>query len=537
MKSLTPGVWVDGVTAALAAGALGSAVVVQAVLGTVEGSLSVVATNLAYPLGDVLLLSLIVGAFTLTRWRPGRVWLLLGASLAVSALADSVYLYATATGTYREGTLLDAAWPAGLLLIACAGWQDTGRERAVDVAGRTFLAAPAACGAIAVGVLVVDHFQRLNLLAIVLATLTLAGVLARLAVTFRENRQLLRRASDEAVTDELTALGNRRRLIADLDEVLAVATRERPWLLAIYDLDGFKAYNDAFGHPAGDALLIRLGRKMDAVPGPGGGVYRLGGDEFCLLAPLAGDHAGRLLDLSLEALSEQGEGFDVTSSFGAVILPEEANEGIEALRKADERLYVQKRGKQSSRNRPREVLLQALYEREPDLHHHVHDVAAVAVDVGALLGLSSDELDELQHAAMLHDIGKIAIPDQILHKPGRLDDEEWAFVKRHTIVGERILGASPALRSIGRIVRASHERWDGAGYPDGLAGTEIPLAARIVFACDAFAAMTANRTYREALSEADALAELEREAGTQFDADVVRVLVAVVRARTHVAAA
>ncbi len=537
VTSLTPGVWVDGVTAALAAGTLGSAVVVQAVLRTVEGSPSVVATNLAYPLGDVLLLSLVAGAFTLTRWRPGRVWLMLGASLALSALADSIYLYATATGTYREGTLLDAAWPAGLLLIACAGWQDTGRERTVNVAGRTFLAAPAACGAIALGVLVVDHFQRVNLLAIVLATLTLAGVLARLATTFRENRQLLRRASEEAVTDDLTALGNRRRLVADLEGVLAAATPESPWLLAIFDLDGFKAYNDAFGHPAGDAFLIRLGRKLAALPGPSGGAYRLGGDEFCLLAPLANDRASRLLDLSLDALSEQGEGFDVTSSFGAVILPEEAAEGSEALRRADERLYVQKRSKQTSRDRPREVLLQALYEREPALHSHVHDVAAVAVEVGARLGLSDDELDELQQAAMLHDIGKIAIPDQILHKPGPLDEDEWAFVRRHTLVGERIVHASPALRRIGAIVRASHERWDGGGYPDGLAGTDIPLAARIVFACDAFAAMTADRTYREAMSEADALAELERGAGTQFDADVVRVLVSAVQARVQSAAA
>ncbi len=538
MTSLTPGVWVDGVTAALAAGALGSAVVVEAVLGSVEGSpSSVVATNLAYPIGDVLLLSLVVGAFTLTRWRPGRVWLLLGASLAVSALADSIYLYATATGSYREGTLLDAAWPAGLLLIACAGWQDVGRPRPVNVAGRTFLGVPAACGAIAVGVLVVDHFQRVNLLAIVLATLTLAGVLARLAVTFRENRQLLRRASNEAVTDELTTLGNRRRLIADLDEVLALATSERPWLLAIYDLDGFKSYNDAFGHPAGDALLIRLGRKLEGVPGPGGGVYRLGGDEFCLLGPLGTEGAGRLLDLSVEALSERGEGFDVTSSFGAVILPEDADDVSEALRRADERLYVQKRGKRSTRDRPREVLLQALYEREPDLHSHVHDVAALAGEVGLMLGLNDVELDELQQAAMLHDIGKIAIPDEILHKPGPLDDGEWEFVKRHTLVGERILGASPALQRVGRIVRASHERWDGAGYPDALAGNEIPLAARIVFACDAFAAMTADRTYREAMSEVDALAELERGAGAQFDANVVSVLVKAVRTRSRSAAA
>ena len=538
VTSLTPGVWVDGVTAALAAAALGSAVVVQVVLDTLEGSLSVVATNLAYPVGDVILLSLVVGAFTLTRWRPGRVWLFLGASLAISAVADSVYLYTTATGTYREGTLLDAAWPAGLLLIACAGWQDTTRRRSVDVTGRTFLATPALCGAIAVGVLVVDHFRRLNLPAIVLATLTLAGVLARLAATFHENRQLFHRASDEAVTDELTGLGNRRRLLSDLDEVLATATTDQPWLLAIYDLDGFKAYNDAFGHPAGDALLMRLGHKMLAVPGCRQGAYRLGGDEFCLLVPLEGADAGLLLDLSLEALSEHGEGFAVNSSFGAVILPEEAVEGSEALRQADERLYVEKRSKRSSRDRPHEVLLQALYEREPDLHSHVHEVAVLAAQVGRLLGLSDPALSELQHAATLHDIGKIAIPDEILHKAGPLDAPEWEFVRRHTIVGDRILGASPALRAVGRIVRASHERWDGLGYPDGLAGDEIPLAARIVFACDAFAAMTSDRPYREAMSLGDAVAELEREAGGQFDPKVVSVLTKVVRERaSHGAAA
>ena len=227
----------------------------------------------------------------------------------------------------------------------------------------------------------------------------------------------------------------------------------------------------------------------------------------------------------------------MTSSFGAVILPEDADDVSEALRRADERLYVQKRGKRSTRDRPREVLLQALYEREPDLHSHVHDVAALAGEVGLMLGLNDVELDELQQAAMLHDIGKIAIPDEILHKPGPLDDGEWEFVKRHTLVGERILGASPALQRVGRIVRASHERWDGAGYPDALAGNEIPLAARIVFACDAFAAMTADRTYREAMSEVDALAELERGAGAQFDANVVSVLVKAVRTRSRSAAA
>ena len=146
-----------------------------------------------------------------------------------------------------------------------------------------------------------------------------------------------------------------------------------------------------------------------------------------------------------------------------------------------------------------------------------------------MLGLRRDELDELARAAQLHDLGQLAIPDEILRKPGPLDEREWTFVRQHTLVGERILRATPALRSVAAVVRSSHEHWDGTGYPDGLAGEDIPLAARIVSACDAYDAMTSNRPYRDALSPDEALNELMRLAGTQFDPNVVRVLVAHVR--------
>ena len=136
------------------------------------------------------------------------------------------------------------------------------------------------------------------------------------------------------------------------------------------------------------------------------------------------------------------------------------------------------------------MLLQALCEREPELHTHAHGVTELAVAVGHAFGLGETALDELRRAAMLHDIGKIAIPDEILLRPGPLENAEWALVRTHTVVGERIVGASPALRPVGRIVRSAHERWDGTGYPDELAGEDIPLAARIVCACDAFSAMT-----------------------------------------------
>ena len=137
------------------------------------------------------------------------------------------------------------------------------------------------------------------------------------------------------------------------------------------------------------------------------------------------------------------------------------------------------------------------------------------------MSLIAEELDEVVRAAELHDVGKMAIPDEILHKAGPLTQEEWTFVRRHTMIGERILSAAPALLPVAKIVRASHEHWDGSGYPDGIAGEEIPLGARIVAVCDAFDAMTTHRPYRDARSVEEALEELRACAGTQFDPAVV----------------
>ena len=180
-------------------------------------------------------------------------------------------------------------------------------------------------------------------------------------------------------------------------------------------------------------------------------------------------------------------------------------------------------------DRTMDALLEALSLREPDLHMHLDLVGSLAVETGLKLGLRRDEIDELERAAQLHDLGKLAVPDEILHKAAPLDEREWAFVRHHPIVGERILRASPALRNVATIVRSTHERWDGAGYPDGPAGPEIPIASRIISACDAFTAMTSARPYRAALTTEAALAELERVAGTQFDPAVVSVLAAHIR--------
>jgi len=523
--------WLDGLTASLAAGALGAAVLVELVLESTEGSTSTVATNLAYPLGDLLLLSAVFGVFSLARWRPGERWLLLGLGVLSTAVADSIFLFQSAAGTYVEGSWLDMFWPGAMLLVASSAWARDRSGKQPEVTGKTLFTVPAACALVAIGVLVYDHFQQFNLLAVSLSTATLLAVIVRLAVTFRENGRLFELTRGEAITDALTGLGNRRKLLSDLERLLEEpGAGAEPTLLMIFDLDGFKGYNDTFGHSAGDALLARLGSKLAAVPtAEGGAAYRLGGDEFCLVVRVGEGETEPLIDQACTALSERGVGFEIGSSFGAVLLPEEAKDASQALHVADERLYAQKHSRRMGTDRTMDALLEALSLREPDLHLHLDLVGSLAVETGLKLGLRRDELDELERAARLHDLGKLAVPDEILHKAAPLDEREWAFVRHHPLVGERILRASPALRNVATIVRSTHERWDGAGYPDGLAGPEIPIASRIISACDAFTAMTSARPYRAALTTEAALAELERVAGTQFDPAVVSVLAAHVR--------
>ena len=305
----------------------------------------------------------------------------------------------------------------------------------------------------------------------------------------------------------------------DLDERASRASAERPVLLALFDLDGFKTYNDTFGHPAGDALLARLGANLIEALGTSGSAYRMGGDEFCLLA--RGDDP-TLLERAAEALSESGGRFEIRCSYGAVTLTEPRKDPVDALRIADQRMYANKRrGRRSSDEAVHQVLLRVAAEHDGELHEHVEDVADLVGAVGRELGLDEAELLEVRRAAALHDIGKVAIPDAILHAPRKLTEDEWEYMRQHTIIGERIIRAAPELAGVAEIVRSSHERWDGAGYPDRLAGEDIPLGARIVAVCDTYDAIVTDRAYRRAQSPEAALAELQRCAGTQFDPEVV----------------
>ena len=342
-------------------------------------------------------------------------------------------------------------------------------------------------------------------------------------------REQLEQLSSEnehhALHDALTGLGNRRKLLPRLDAAL---TSGGSWLMALFDLDGFKRYNDTFGHLAGDALLVRLSARLREAMPPDTS-FRLGGDEFLVLTPADVD-VERVLGDASDALSEDGDGFSIRASFGAAFLPEETDDPSAALHLCDQRLYNEKSRRSARRGRPQDVLLEALHAREPSLEVHSSDVANMAVAVGARLGLDAATLARLKQAALLHDIGKIGIPDSVLSKPGPLSDDEWTFIRRHTIIGERILAASPALTEVAQIVRSTHERIDGTGYPDGLRGDAIPVEARIISVCDAYSSMTSERPYRAELAPRDAIHELELNAGTQFDRAIVEMLKAVIAA-------
>lgn len=356
--------------------------------------------------------------------------------------------------------------------------------------------------------------------------LPLAVVLLTLIVLALAMGRRWARASEQAETDPLTGLGNRRKLEADLSRLLPGAGKSNGLTLCVYDLNGFKNYNDSFGHPAGDALLARFGSRL-AAAARDGYAYRLGGDEFCVLVESTGNDVDEVLTETLAALADHGDGWKIDAAYGTAFVPADARDVEGALRLADERLYAAKQsGRRSPSRQSSDVLLQALRERNPDLGSHLRDVGGLTAAVGARMGIDAEELDVLRLAGELHDIGKVAIPDAILSKPGPLDPEEWALVYQHTLIGERILAAAPALRKVAELVRSSHEWYDGTGYPEGKAAEEIPLGSRIVAVCDAFDAMVGPRPYRLGMSEECAIAELRRAAGTQFDALVVDVFCA-----------
>ncbi len=339
-----------------------------------------------------------------------------------------------------------------------------------------------------------------------------------------EHRRRLARVSR---TDPLTGALNRRGLEERLDAELAAASRAGlPLGLVVFDLDDFKAINDAHGHPAGDDLLRWTVSTMQGVVRTHDDVGRLGGDEFAVLLPgVSATGAATAAARLTRALGER-----VSASIGVTTFPQDAGDREGLFFQADARLYEAKHGRGDGRDGATQdlgwaaALAHAVDARMASHHEHSSAVAEYAAAIAAELGWSQTELGLLRMAAMLHDVGKVSVPDHILRKRGPLTPAEFAEVAKHPETGAAIIARIASLQPIVPWIRHAHEHWDGSGYPDGLSGEAIPLASRILLVADAFDAMASDRPYRRALSHDDALAELRRNAGTQFDPRCVAIL-------------
>jgi two-component system, cell cycle response regulator len=526
VRSMSAVVWTDVAIGSLCVAAIGTSLLLDFVLENTTGTAIEIGVAVGYPLLDLMTLAVAAAALALTGWRPGRALALVTAGMVCSGIGDAVYTHQSLAGTYDAMAWNNSLWPLGTALIAAGAWQTVPRRTVRGLPeGWGAFASPVIFALAVLALLLLENQTSDTPLVTAMTVATLVAVVVRLAITFAENRHLL----DRLQRDLLTGLPNRGKLFIDLPRALE---EEQPHMVAILDLDGFKAYNDAFGHGAGDALLIRLGRQLETAVEGSGRAYRLGGDEFAVLARGNSESAARAIAGASSALTEHGEGFSISSSCGFAEIPREATETVAALELADKRMYEQKDSRRPAiGGEVQAVLLRILQHRAPDLSAHGNAVAELSVQVGSRLGIVGGELEALRRAAELHDIGKVAIPDAILEKPGPLSDEEWRFMKQHTVLGERILSAADSLAPLGRVVRATHERWDGDGYPDGLVGERIPLAARVIFACDALDAITTERPYAPGRSVPEAVAELRACAGTQFDPRVIDALCATIAER------
>ncbi len=343
LRELRIGMWLDGAIAGLGAATVGAALILPPILHSATGDLSSVAVSLAYPIGDLLLMMFALGAIAITGWRPGAMWLLIASGMLVSAVADSTYLYQTATDSYRSGTWVEALWPFAAILMAMAAWTPTVPFQQRRMKSWQMTVVPTLALFSALGVLVYGNLgPQLTLPALILAAATVLAVGAHLIVTLRENIALLAHSRRLSLTDPLTGLGNRRLLMGDLRLACRTAEAHEPWELVLYDLDGFKLYNDSFGHPAGDTLLVRLSERLKSAVGLHGTAYRMGGDEFCVLFDHSAADSEGFVEQSVAALCEHGPEFSITASHGVVTVPDEGHDPDAIMQLADQRLYRRK---------------------------------------------------------------------------------------------------------------------------------------------------------------------------------------------------
>jgi len=331
--------WSDGAIAALGTAALGAAFVFDFVADRTTGTTLEVATSLAYPLGDIGMLAMIVGVVALTGWHPGRTWSLLLAGLAALVVADIAYTVQASGGFVPPGNWID---PIYLISATCIGsilWQPRAAGIEPELLGnRRELMVPAIFAAVMIGLFAMQYMSATSSLTTMLWAATMLAVIVRLAMSVRENRALL----EQVRTDSLTGLRNRGAMQVDLENACERAAEGVPATLILFDLNGFKRYNDSFGHPAGDELLVRLGQGLNAAVGDAGAAYRIGGDEFCVLVHGSAEAVDAVTKRATEGLTASHHGVEVSASWGAATVPGEAPNPSEAMQLADVRMYAQK---------------------------------------------------------------------------------------------------------------------------------------------------------------------------------------------------
>lgn len=322
--------------------------------------------------------------------------------------------------------------------------------------------------------------------------------------------------------DPLTGLHNRRFLEEQMR--LMDNSDHLPLAVIMGDVNGLKITNDVFGHSTGDLLLQRVANVFSSIFRKGDIIARWGGDEFLIILPhTVQETAEKKIEQARRAFEEyDGESLQISVSLGCAtkIAPEQSLELI--LRQAEERMYHQKLLEGFSyRNTIINTLLATLHEKSMETEEHTERLKIYCQAMGKKLNLNSKELNELALLTVLHDIGKVGVPQHILHKPGTLTPLEWEEMKRHSEMGYRIAQSTPELSVVAKLILSHHERWDGMGYPQNLKGEEIPILCRILAVADSYDAMTNDRVYRKALTMEKAIAELKQNSGAQFDPKVV----------------
>ncbi len=341
-------IWLDGLIAGLGVAAIGAAIVLRPVLASVSGNTAAVITEMAYPICDLLLAALVVGVLALRGWRLDRMWAMLGAGFLALATADCMYALQVAGGASAPSSATNLAYDVGVLALALAAWQPGAAVEADTVPSTAVLGIPAAFTLSALGLLIYDHFSRLDPLALALALATTLAAFARTGLAFRDVRALAE-TRRQALTDDLTSMPNRRHFLRRLhDEIIASQASDTSLALLLFDLDHFKELNDTLGHDAGDQLLCQVGERLRTVLRAGDTAARLGGDEFGVLlcGPCDSGHAERVAAKLLEAIARpfpiKGVNLRVTASIGIALYPEHAHDDEQLMQHADVAMYEAK---------------------------------------------------------------------------------------------------------------------------------------------------------------------------------------------------